>query len=113
METAITKADQKERNPVRCKKMTIVACDYYNHHRFLEEFKAGQFVEAVWKSSCGTSVVSVKVDDELSENEKLILFQEAATLVQFQHQNIVKLHGIVADKDPVGKTSSYSTIIII
>ena len=38
---------------------------------------------------------------QLSEQDKVRFLQEAAILGQFQHPNIVRLHGVVTVSDPV------------
>ncbi len=59
--------------------------------------------EAVWKSSDGTLTVSIcRVQKDLSNDDELKLLQTVTTVIQFQHQNIIKLHGIaVANEIPV------------
>jgi len=46
--------------------------------------------------------VAVKsLDAEASQDDKVRLLQEAATMGQFKHPNITHLHGIVTHGDPV------------
>ncbi len=90
------------------KVQTIFQCAF----RIIEHFKFGQFgktAEAVWKSPNGTSIVSAKIqDNDVYYKDRLCFLQEAVTIIQFHHTNIIKLHGIVTDEEAVCDCTNYS-----
>ena len=46
----------------------------------------------------GSTEVAVKtLNDKSNEKDRLRFLQEAAIMCQFDHQNVVKLHGIVTE----------------
>ena len=49
-------------------------------------------------STTGDVEVAVKMlDTDASDKDKLKFLQEAAILCQFDHQNVIKLHGVVTE----------------
>ena len=51
--------------------------------------------------------------DDASEEQKVKFLQEAATMGQFHHPNIVKLHGVVTVGEPVSESYSLFTTNIV
>ena len=56
-----------------------------------------------WKKPNGDTIdVAVKMlQDGASEQEKIKFLQEAAIMSQFNHSNVIKLHGVVHDEASV------------
>ncbi len=54
-----------------------------------------------WQSPNGPVEVAVKSLNGGSGIEKIKFLQEAAIMGQFSHPNIVKLHGVVIEGEPV------------
>ena len=49
-----------------------------------------------------------------TDDDKVKFLQEAAIMAQFRHPNIVTLHGVVSDKEPVSLwTTSFFIIILL
>lgn len=68
----------------------------------LGEGEYGVVYKGKWYSTKGVHLVAVKTLQEGDdEEERVKLLQEGAILGQFFHPNVVKLHGIVKDPDPV------------
>ena len=64
----------------------------------------GEVHKAVWRKNGETVNVAVKTqNDKAKEKEKVTFLQEAATMGQFKHPNIVRMFGIVPEK---GKNDS-------
>ena len=58
---------------------------------------------AMWKPSAAdqeTEVAVKSLNTDTNENIKLHFLQEAAIMCQFNHENVIKLHGVVTE-DPV------------
>jgi len=71
----------------------------------LNQLGAGQFgvvTRAMWKSSPNGEIeVALKtLNTRANEKERVRFFQEAAIMCQFDHENVIKLYGIVTE-DPV------------
>ena len=64
----------------------------------------GNVEKGMWKSK-EVALKTLKMGS--SEEAKVKFLQEAATMAQFKHPNIVTLHGLVSDREPV---SIYHTI---
>ena len=54
----------------------------------------------MWQSK-EVALKTLKTDS--LEEDKVKFLQEAAIMAQFKHPNIVTLHGIVSDKEPVSR----------
>ena len=64
----------------------------------------GEVHKAVWRKNGEDINVAVKMqNDKAKEKEKVTFLQEAATMGQFNHPNIVKMFGIVPEE---GKSDS-------
>ena len=79
---------------------------YTLHNRLGDAIGSGQFgnvQKAVWQKSNGESIeVAVKTLQEgSSEKEKIKFLQEAVIMSQFNHANVIKLYGVVADDNLV------------
>ena len=73
--------------------------------RITENLGSGQFgrvVKGLWQSPVGVLPVAVKMlKEETAESDEVRFLQEAAINGQFQHRNVVKLHGVVTLGRPV------------
>ena len=72
------------------------------NNRILEELGAGEFgvvTHAKWTSSSNQEVeVAIKtLNSNVSDKDRLRFLQEAAIMCQFDHQNVIKLHGVVTE----------------
>ena len=67
----------------------------------------------MWQSPGGPVEVAVKTLKEgASDQDRVKFLQEAATIGQFHHPNIIKLHGVVTIEEPVSKSCRLQAIII-
>ena len=73
--------------------------------RIAKHLGSGQFgtvTQGIWHSPYGSIDVAIKtLNDNTSEEDKVKFLQEAAIMGQFHHPNIVKLYGVVTDREPV------------
>ncbi len=73
--------------------------------RITEHLGSGQFGtvnKGLWQSPACTVDVAVKtLKPGLGEDDRIKFLQEAAINGQFQHPNVVKLHGVVTVGEPV------------
>ena len=72
------------------------------YNRSLEELGTGEFGvvnHGKWKSSANKEIdVAIKMlNTDVSNKDKLRFLQEAAITCQFDHQNVIKLHGVVTE----------------
>ena len=69
--------------------------------RTLEELGSGEFgvvTRDMLTSTTGDVEIAVKMlNTGVSDNNKLKFLQEAAIMCQFDHQNVIKLHGVVTE----------------
>ena len=74
-------------------------------HRVVSYLGSGQFgtvEKGVWQSHLVSQEVAIKtLNPETAGNDRVKFLQEAAIMGQFSHPNVVKLHGIVSDGEPV------------
>ena len=89
------------------------ACNYkhLNHihccviYRTTDHLGSGQFGsvdKGVWMSPEGEVRVAVKqLKEGTSEADRVKFLKEAAIMGQFQHPNVIKLHGVVTMAEPV------------
>ena len=70
-------------------------------HRTLEQLGSGEFgvvTRGLLNSAAGDVEVAVKMlNIDASDKDKLRFLQEAAIMCQFDHQNVIKLHGVVTE----------------
>lgn len=65
----------------------------------------GMVDKGLWQSPRETVEVAVKtLKPGSNENDRVKFLQEAAINGQFQHPNVVKLHGVVTVGEPVSVT---------
>ena len=74
--------------------------------RLTSAIGSGQFgnvCKGQWKKPNGDTIdVAVKMlQDGASEQEKIKFLQEAAIMSQFNHSNVIRLHGVVHDEASV------------
>ena len=79
--------------------------------RICEELGSGQFGvvnRGVWSVGDEEREVAVKsLADDSTEDKRIQFLQEAAIMGQFKHPNVITLHGVLTDNDPVSvKTNS-------
>ena len=72
------------------------------NNRMLEELGSGEFgvvTHGKWTSSSNQQVeVAIKtLNTDASDKDRLRFLQEAAIMCQFDHQNVIKLHGVVTE----------------
>ena len=70
-------------------------------HRTLKELGSGEFgvvTHSILTTPTGDVEVAVKtLNTKASDKDKLRFLQEAAIMCQFDHQNVIKLHGVVTE----------------
>lgn len=70
--------------------------------QFLGEGEYGIVYKGAWSSSNGVHPSAVKLlRENASEEDRVKLLQEGAIMGQFCHPNVIKLHGVVKEPDPV------------
>ena len=84
----------------------LVRLHYIHPYRLSKTIGSGQFgnvCKGQWKKPNGDTInVAVKMlQDGASEQEKIKFLQEAAIMSQFNHSNVIKLHGVVHDETSV------------
>ena len=69
--------------------------------RTFEELGSGEFgvvSRGMLSSATGDVELAVKMlNTDASDKDKLRFLQEAAIMCQFDHQNVIKLHGVVTE----------------
>ena len=73
------------------------------HFRIKGHLGSGQFgnvEKGTWQSK-EVALKTLKTDS--TDENKVKFLQEAAIMAQFKHPNIVTLHGVVSDKEPVSR----------
>ena len=77
------------------------SCQLLTFHRILEELGSGEFgvvTRGMLSSTTGDVEVAVKMlNTDASDKDRLRFLQEAAIMCQFDHQNVIKLHGVVTE----------------
>ena len=85
--------------------MDLIHFRHYAHYRLSTELGSGEFGvvrRGVWSVGGEEREVAVKSLADGSTEEKRIQFlQEAAIMGQFKHPNVITLHGVLLDHDPV------------
>ena len=85
--------------------VTFCVCNY---SRLLNEVGSGAFGvvrRGIWSVGGEEREVAVKSLADGSTEEKRIQFlQEAAVMCQFKHPNVITLHGVVMEHEPVSDT---------
>ena len=83
--------------------------------RLSSELGSGEFGvvrRGVWSVGTEEREVAVKSLADGSTEEKRIQFlQEAAIMGQFKHPNVITLHGVLLDQEPVSNHHYYYTYI--
>ena len=84
--------------------------------RVTEVIGAGQFGQVnrgVWQKPAGeaTEVAIKTLKEGVKEGDRVRFLQEVAASGQFQHPNVVQLHGVVTVGEPVGEHSFINTHI--
>ena len=62
-----------------------------------------------WQNKVELDVALKTLKEDSSDEDKVRFLQEAAIMAQFKHPNIVILHGVVSDKQPVHEKSYITT----
>lgn len=67
-------------------------------HRMLKHLGSGEFGVVMLGLLSNDVEVAIKtLSDDAGDKEKLRFLQEAAIMCQFDHQNVIKLHGVIVD----------------
>ena len=75
---------------------------YYSLGGSLGSGQFGDVFHGTWECSRGSIEVAVKTLKESSdEDDKVRFLQEAAIMGQFKHPNVVTMHGVVTEGEPV------------
>lgn len=78
---------------------------FFDFHRTLGHLGSGQFgsVElGEWNDGPKKISVALKTLNRGSSSQETVKFlQEAATMVQFRHPNVINLHGVIVTGEPV------------
>ena len=92
----------------------IQKVNLYHSCRITSHLGSGQYAsvdKGVWKSPSGTTLeVAVKT---LSNNayafepDRVKFLQEAAIMCQFKHPNVVRINGVVMDKEAVSRNVDF------
>ncbi len=62
----------------------------------------GDVYRATWQSAGGDIEVAVKtLKCDSNKEDKVKFLQEAAIMGQFKHPNVVTMHGVITDGEPV------------
>ena len=70
--------------------------------QFLGEGEYGTVYKGTWSSPNGMCTSAVKIlGENATEEDRVKLLQEGAIMGQFCHPNVIKLHGVVRQPDPV------------
>ena len=70
--------------------------------QLLGEGEYGVVYKGAWSSPSGVYLSAVKVlKDSADKDDRVKLLQEGAIMGQFCHPNVVRLHGVVKEPDPV------------
>lgn len=70
--------------------------------QFLGEGEYGVVYKGMWASPTGVRLSAVKaLKDNADDEDRVKLLQEGAIMGQFCHPNVVRLHGVVREPDPV------------
>ena len=87
--------------------MHIHCCIIYRTTDHLGSGQFGSVDKGVWMSPEGQVEVAVKqLKEGTSEADRVKFLKEAAIMGQFQHPNVIKLHGVVTMAEPVCFCSS-------
>ena len=82
----------------------VFACRVTDH---LGSGHIGNVKRGIWHRLSGDVEVAMKMlSMEADQDDKIRLLQEAAIMGQFRHPNIVQIHGVVVQDDPVGHVVS-------
>jgi len=77
--------------------------EYTNDFRSLEQLGEGEFgivTRAMWKQAAPDKEIEAAVkslNSNANDNDKLLFLQEAAIMCQFDHENVIKLYGVVTE----------------
>ena len=71
----------------------------------------GSVCKGEWNLTGGKTAVALKMlKPNSNEHDKLKFLQEAAIMGQFNHDNVVRLYGVVTLSDPVCETDVFNYI---
>lgn len=72
---------------------------------------SGQFGNVEKGTWLSKEVALKNLKEGSGEQDKVKFLQEAAIMAQFAHPNVVSLHGVVSDKEPVIKSKEKCMIV--
>lgn len=70
----------------------------------MSDIGTGQFgtvKEGVWRGERSLRVALKSLKQDCAPSDKLKFLQEAAIAAQFRHPNVIQLHGVVVESQPV------------
>lgn len=91
----------------------VIECHFNSAMEHLGSGRFGTVKKGVWKTLGGEREVAVKMLQSGPTSQDTIMFlQEAATMGQFRHPNVVQLLGVVTLGEPVGdeKSAKHSSL---
>ena len=78
--------------------MVLISYLLITYCRMLNHLGSGEFGVVSHALLHENTEVAVKtLNDQSNEKDKLRFLQEAAIMCQFDHQNVIKLHGVVTE----------------
>jgi hypothetical protein len=76
-------------------------------HETIGSGEFGTVAKATWKGSGDDITVAVKMLNSSDDDNKIRFLQEGAVMGQFKHRNIVTLHGLILEGEPVNALFVY------
>ena len=68
----------------------------------------------MWSEGDKEREVAVKsLADDSTEDKRIQFLQEAATMGQFKHPNVLTLHGVLTENDPVSACEKMQAYIVL
>ena len=86
----------------------VQSCIMYRATEQLGSGHFGNVEKGVWSSPRGPVDVAVKrLNEGVTESDRVKFLKEAAIMGQFQHPHVIKLHGVVTVGEPVRSYTIY------
>ena len=84
--------------------------------RFTGHLGSGEFgtvQRGVWQHGGHSQEVAIKMlNSSATPEDKVRFLREAAIMGQFAHPNIIRLHGVITEEDPVSGSFCYVTTVM-
>ncbi len=95
----------------------IFSFNSHSLYRLKETLGSGQFGEvykATWSVGQDSLEIAVKtLKPGASEVDKVKFLQEAAIMGQFNHSNVIKMHGVVTLEEPVSLSCIFTLVMVL